>query len=117
MQKTTLPEVYQPSANYTALAVDTTNIAVKPWQEFYKDKYLKSLIDAKALHNNQELNIQLQEIEIAKNDIRVKKKEHLPSVSLQAGASVDKVGRYTSQGAGDANTEIEPEKENARSTW
>ena len=108
--KTTLPEVYQPSANYTALSVDTTNIAVKPWQEFYKDQYLKSLIDA-ALHNNQELNIQLQEIEIAKNDIRVKKGALLPSVSLQAGASVDKVGRYTSQGAGDATTEIEPGKE------
>ena len=69
--KTQLPEVYQPSASYTALAADTTNIAVKPWQELYKDQYLKSLIDA-ALHNNQELNIQLQEIEIAKNDIRVK---------------------------------------------
>ena len=108
--KTTLPEVYQPSASYTALAADTTNIAVKPWQEFYKDKYLKDLID-KALHSNQELNIQLQEIEIAKNDIRVKKGALLPSVSLQAGASVDKVGRYTSQGAGDANTEIEPGKE------
>jgi NodT family efflux transporter outer membrane factor (OMF) lipoprotein len=68
---------------------------------------LVDLIDA-ALKNNQELNITLQEIEIAKNDIRVKKGLLLPSGGVRAGAGVEKVGRYTSQGAGDATTEIKP---------
>jgi NodT family efflux transporter outer membrane factor (OMF) lipoprotein len=66
-----------------------------------------NLIDL-ALKNNQELMITLQEIEIAKNDIRVKKGLLLPSVDLGAGAGVEKVGRYTSQGAGDASAEITP---------
>ncbi|MEY2922965.1 MAG: hypothetical protein RL108_1591, partial [Bacteroidota bacterium] len=49
-----------------------------------------------------------QEIEIAKNDIRVRKGALLPTVGVKAGAGVEKVGRYTSQGAGDASTEIMP---------
>lgn len=88
---------------------DTTNISTIPWHDFFKDKNLTELIDT-ALKNNQELMITLQEIEIAKNDIRVKKGSLLPTVGLKAGAGVEKVGRYTSQGAGDASTEITPGK-------
>ncbi len=86
---------------------DTNNIATTPWNTFFKDKNLADLIDA-ALKNNQELLITLQEIEIAKNDIRLRKGALLPSVGLRAGASVEKVGTYTSQGAGDASAEITP---------
>jgi NodT family efflux transporter outer membrane factor (OMF) lipoprotein len=89
---------------------DTTNAAVIDWRNFFTDKNLVSLIDT-ALKNNQELNITLQEIEIAKNDIRMKKGAILPSVSVRGGIGVEKVGRYTSQGAGDASTEIKPGKE------
>ena len=64
-----------------------------------------------ALKNNQELLITLQEIEIAKNDIRVRKGALLPQVGVGVGAGIEKVGRYTSQGAGDASTEISPGKE------
>lgn len=32
----------------------------------------------------------------------------MPTAGLRAGAGVEKVGRYTSQGAGDATTEIKP---------
>jgi len=35
----------------------------------------------------------------------------LPQVGIGAGAGIEKVGRYTSQGAGDASTEIKPGKE------
>lgn len=77
------------------------------WNVFFKDPNLVELIDT-ALKNNQELNITLQEIEIAKNDVRVKKGLLLPTVGLRAGAGLEKVGRYTSQGAGDASTEIKP---------
>lgn len=89
---------------------DTTTIANTPWKNFYQDKNLADLIDA-ALKNNQEMMITLQEIEIAKNDIRVRKGALLPMVGVKAGAGVEKVGRYTSQGAGDASTEIMPGKE------
>jgi outer membrane protein TolC len=54
--------------------------------------------------NNQELQITLQEIEIAKNEARIRKGFLLPTVGLRAGSGVEKVGRYTSQGAGDAST-------------
>ncbi|WP_339868910.1 TolC family protein [uncultured Algoriphagus sp.] len=89
---------------------DTTNTAAMIWQDYFNDPYLKALIDT-ALSNNQELNITLQEIQIAQNEVRVRKGEILPSVGLGAAAGVDKVGRYTSQGANDANTEIKPGKE------
>ncbi|WP_202702595.1 TolC family protein [Flavobacterium sp. UGB4466] len=83
------------------------NTAVLAWKDYFKDQNLVELIDV-ALKNNQELNITLQEIEIARNDIRVKKGLLLPTVGVRAGAGVEKVGRYTSQGAGDANTDIKP---------
>jgi outer membrane protein TolC len=67
------------------------------WRNFFTNKNLQNLIDT-ALQNNQELQITLQEIEIAKNDARVL----LPTVGLRAGWC-RKVG-YTSQGAGDAST-------------
>lgn len=86
---------------------DTTNMSAMKWNTFFKDQNLVGLIDT-ALKNNQELNITLQEIEIAKNDIRVRKGALLPTVGVRAGAGIEKVGRYTSQGAGDATTEIKP---------
>jgi len=89
---------------------DTTNAAAVEWRRFFTDKNLVNLIDT-ALKNNQELLITLQEVEVAKNDIRVRHAALLPSVNARAGAGVEKVGRYTSQGAGDASTEITPGKE------
>jgi NodT family efflux transporter outer membrane factor (OMF) lipoprotein len=100
---TITPDTYQKDA-------DTVNIAVIKWKEYFTDPYLTTLIDS-ALHNNQELNITLQEVEIARNEARVTKGEFLPSIGLKAGGEVEKVGRYTSQGANDANTEIRPGQE------
>lgn len=93
-----------------AASQDTANIAKIKWKEYFTDPYLAALIDT-ALINNQELNITLQEIEITRNEIRARKGEYLPFVGVKAGAGVDKPGRYTSQGAGDATTEIKPGKE------
>lgn len=92
-----------------ANATDTINIASLKRAVFYEDRYLTALIDS-ALAYNQELNIILQEIAISQNEIQARKGDYLPSVNLRAGAGVDKVGRYTSQGANDANTDIEPGK-------
>ena len=83
---------------------DTTNMSNIPYKKFFKDKNLQDLIDI-AINNNQELMITLQEIEIAKNDIKFKKGRLLPTVNIAAGAGVEKVGRFTSQGAGDFATQ------------
>ena len=101
-----LPESYT-SAPATA---DTFSSASLKWREFFTDPNLISLIDT-ALKNNQELNMTLQEIEIAKNDVLLRKGALRPRVDITAGAGLEKVGRYTSQGAGDASTEIRPGEE------
>jgi len=80
------------------------------WKQFYDDPNLAALIDS-ALANNQELNIALQEIVVSQNEVMEKKGEILPNVSGNVGGGVDKVGRYTAQGALEATTEIEPGKE------
>jgi outer membrane protein, multidrug efflux system len=89
---------------------DTVNAGAIKWTAYFTDPNLVALIDT-ALKNNQELNITLQEIEITKNEVTARKGEYLPFVGIKAGAGVEKVGRYTSQGAGDATTEIKPGKE------
>src|SRR5689334_2201700 len=79
---------------------DTTNTSLVPWRSFFTDQHLIDLIDT-ALKRNQELNITLQEIELAANDIRLRQGPLQPRVGVRLGAGVEKVGRYTSQGAGD----------------
>ncbi|MGV9004735.1 TolC family protein [Flavobacterium sp.] len=100
IEKQPVPESY-------AVSKDTVNSGQIKWKDFFKDKNLSNLIDV-ALKNNIELAITLQEIEIARNDVRVKKGLLLPSVNAVAAAGLDKVGRYTSTGAGDAATDITP---------
>lgn len=89
---------------------DTINVANLSWRNFFTDNNLVSLIDT-ALKNNQELASTLQEIQIAKNEIAFRTRDLSPTVGARVGAGVEKVGRYTSQGAGDATTEISPGKE------
>ncbi|VTQ01475.1 TolC family protein [Sphingobacterium daejeonense] len=86
---------------------DTSNSGNVKWREFFTDPNLITLIDT-ALKNNQELNITLQELEITKNDIMLRKGALKPIVGIGAGGGIEKVGRYTSQGAGDASTEMTP---------
>ncbi|RZJ29978.1 MAG: TolC family protein, partial [Flavobacterium sp.] len=99
-EKKAMPESF-------AQSLDTANTATVSWRTFFKDPNLAALID-EALKNNQELLSTLQEIEIARSEVRARNGAILPSVGLRASAGVEKVGRYTSQGAGDASTEITP---------
>ena len=89
---------------------DTTNTGRISWRAYFSDPNLIALIDT-ALGNNQELNIFLREIEIARNEVQARKGEYLPFMSLGAAASSEKVGRYTRSGAVEANNEIEPGRE------
>lgn len=89
---------------------DTSSIANMGWRNFFTDKNLVTLIDT-ALKNNQELASTLQEIQIAKNEIAFRTRDLSPTVGVRVGAGIEKVGRYTSQGAGDATTEVAPGRE------
>ncbi|WP_395751543.1 TolC family protein [Prosthecobacter sp.] len=72
------------------------------WQEYFKDPNLKALI-SNALQNNQELNILIQEIEFAKQDVRLTRGRLFPFVSAGTTTGIDKVGRHTSAGAAEDN--------------
>lgn len=87
-----------------------TNSGTTPWRQFFTDPNLAALIEA-SLKNNQELMITLQDIEIARSGVLAKKGRLTPAVSAGIGAGVKKAGRYTSEGAGDATTDIEPGRE------
>ncbi|MBO9571077.1 MAG: TolC family protein, partial [Chitinophagaceae bacterium] len=92
------------------ISQDSTNTANIKWQQFFTDQNLINLIDS-GLIRNQELMINMQEIEIAKNDILFRQGPLRPLVAARISGGVEKVGRYTSQGAGDATTEMYSGKE------
>ena len=88
-------------------STDTTNSADMKWREFFTDPNLIALIDT-AINNNPEMLMLLQDIEMAKNKIQYRHGALLPSVLVGGSVGIEKVGTYTSQGAGDASAEITP---------
>lgn len=86
---------------------DTLNSGLLNWRTYFNDANLVALIDT-ALTNNPELNIVLQEIVQSSNEVLARKGAYLPNASIGVGGSVDKVSRYTSQGASDDVTYIAP---------
>ncbi|MFO0605691.1 MAG: efflux transporter outer membrane subunit [Polyangiales bacterium] len=86
-------------------AADTTNSASADWRTFFGDPHLAELIDV-ALGNNQELNIAVQEMLVANNEVMARRGEYLPSMGVALGAGVDRVGRFTSQGQSDEATGV-----------
>lgn len=111
--KTQLPDGFGPQgagrAGKARSGVDAVNAAQasgrasvgqQSWREFFTDPQLTGLIDT-ALENNQELNARIQEIIIAQNEVSARKGEYMPKLSAGAGAGLEKVGKYTSQGASD----------------
>ncbi|WP_036301236.1 TolC family protein [Methylotenera sp. L2L1] len=100
---TQLPEHF----NNRAQAAENT--ADVNWKDFFEDPYLPALIDT-AITNNKEVNILIQRISIASNEIQARKGEYLPFVNFGAGAEVEKVGRFTRNGAVEENLEIKEGK-------
>ncbi|CAN5445701.1 TolC family protein [soil metagenome] len=98
-------DVTMPS-NFTRLA-DTVSTGSVNWRTFYNDTNLIAIIDS-ALRHNQDLNMVLQGIDIAQNDVTAKRGEYLPFVKFRAGAGVEKSGRYTRNGAVDENVDVTP---------
>ncbi|WP_339874612.1 TolC family protein [Olleya marilimosa] len=100
----TISETYSNNSN------DTLNTAVVKWKDFFSDQNLTNLIDL-ALANNQELNMMLQQINMAENEIKAKKGDYLPYVGIYAGAEVDKVGEFTRNGAVEQHLDIREHEE------
>lgn len=94
---------------YSSQAIDSNGIASLSWRSYFADPNLIALIDA-ALTNNQELNIVLQEIEISKNEIRARRGEYLPFVTIGAGSGFEKEGLYTRKGAVDSQLSLKDGK-------
>ncbi len=101
-ERVALTETYRGST-------DSVNLAKVKWKDFFTDPNLVALIDT-ALHNNQELNIVMQEINVARNEVRARKGEYLPFIDVQGMAGVERAARYTRSGAVDETMEIEPGK-------
>jgi NodT family efflux transporter outer membrane factor (OMF) lipoprotein len=72
--------------------------------QYFVSPELRNLIDT-ALKNNQELNIQLQEIIIAQNEVAARKGEYMPKVNAGAGVGIEKPG-HTSQGVSDERHDL-----------
>lgn len=90
---------------YQNESTDTLNIATVQWKDFFSDPELIMLIDT-ALANNQELNIMLEQIAMANNEIQIRKGEYLPFVNAYANAEVEKVGEFTRNGAAEQSLNI-----------
>jgi NodT family efflux transporter outer membrane factor (OMF) lipoprotein len=109
-----LPELAQRNPNrttpatYVGTTTDSTNIARTRWRQFFTDPNLVSLIDS-ALQRNQELNITTQELELARNEIRARTGDYMPSVSIGVSSELEKPGRYTLQGATEEAIDIRPD--------
>ncbi len=89
------------------IEAEAENSAGLDWREFFADPHLVGLIDA-ALANNQELNITVQEMLVASNEVMARRGEYMPSLGVAAGAGLDRVGRHTSQGQADELTGVAP---------
>jgi len=99
-----LPSSYTTSNDSNKDSINTANIN---WRDFFTDTYLVALIDT-AVKNNYDVLLTLQEIEVASNKVKQKNGLLFPSFAARANLGVDKVGRYTSSGAGDASTDMTP---------
>lgn len=95
-----IPEQFLESA-------DAENSAGLRVDEFFEDPALLALVDD-ALAKNQELNIVRQEFVLAQAEILARRGEYLPFLGFMAGAEVEKVGEFTSQGASDKVDQIRP---------
>jgi outer membrane protein, multidrug efflux system len=94
---TTLPEAYA-NADGSHTQSGTDNVANIEWHDFFEDAHLRSLIDT-AISNNKEVNILMQRISMAANEIQARKGEYKPFVTLGGGAEIEKAGKYTRNGA------------------
>lgn len=94
-------------ASFGADTAPLASAAAMPVERFFDDANLRALID-EALADNQERNILQMEIAIANAEVLARVGEYQPQVGVGAAAGLERVGRFTSQGASDADDAITP---------
>lgn len=77
---------------------EKNNTANVKWKDFFEDPNLLKLIDT-AVANNKEINIMMQRISVAENEIQARGGAYLPFVNIGAMADGEKIGKYTRNGA------------------
>ncbi len=103
-EDTHLPDSFIPGLS------EQTNTANVKWEDFFEDPNLLSLIDI-AVVNNKEVNIMMQRISVAENEIQARKGEYFPFVNFGSGVGGDKVGKFTRNGAVEENLQITENQE------
>ena len=103
IREKSLPQQFEAQATADA-GVSTAQVS---WREWFGDPQLAGLID-EALANNPDLLSATQRIETARANITRTTGALLPQVSLALGGGIQKFGRYTDTGAGNATTDIRP---------
>lgn len=92
-------------ASFKAGVSEQSNTASIKWKDFFDDPNLLNLLDI-ALVNNKEINIMMQRISVAQNEIQARGGRYLPFVNIGAGAGREKSGQFTRNGAVEANLPI-----------
>ncbi|HEY5139627.1 MAG TPA: TolC family protein, partial [Methylococcales bacterium] len=95
-EDTHLPDRFKPGLS------EQENTAKVKWKDFFEDPNLLRLIDT-AVANNKEVNMMMQRISVAQNEIQARKGAYLPFVNFGAGAGGEKPGDYTPEGAVENN--------------
>lgn len=109
LRKDALPSSDPPLPAKYPIADGAKSSALIGWREYFKDPNITALISA-ALQNNQELNILMQEIAVSKAEVIGRKGAIFPFLSVGGTAGLDKVGKYTREGAVEENLDIKPER-------
>ncbi|WP_228719806.1 TolC family protein [Methylococcus geothermalis] len=72
------------------------------WKDFFEDQNLLNLLEV-AIANNKEINIMMQRISVAENEIQARRGAYMPFVRTGAAAGGEKPGEYTFNGAVERN--------------
>lgn len=86
---------------------DSVSVGYVPRKEFFKDSNLVGLIDT-ALHNNINLQMAMQRIEMAKTNFWMRRRALLPTGGVVLAAGVEKFGDYTMDGVGNFDSNLSP---------
>ena len=91
-EDTHLPASFKPGL------LEQTNTGTVKWNDFFEDPNLLSLINT-AVANNKEVNMMMQRISVAQNEIQARKGAYLPFVNFGSSAGGEKTGEFTRNGA------------------
>ena len=97
---TTLPAHYQSTPQGKA------NSAFFKWKDFFEDQHLVKLIEI-AVANNKELNVMMQRISTAENEIQARRGAYLPFVRGGSMVGGEQPGQYTFNGAVEQNLPLD----------